>query len=172
MLKQLILAAAVAIMQSNPSGRVTNLEIKNRLRDENKDDPSFFLTQQMVSDMMNDLADENNWSYELNVTTRPGVVFREYFDPTVDTMAAVLGSSSTPAIGYPTNFGPQLDASNGNVVAYVSGQPDKYVQASDRRTARHDAFNAFKGQVPGLDYDNINNCSVEYFNKKYMSSNN
>ena len=164
--------------------KVSNKEIKDALHGAFSSDPTFSLRQSEVSAAMHDLYVEQNWFRELNTTAVPGTPFWEYSVAQAVAVQQPQAATSqptpaaqTPAINQPatqplasatssaTFNGTKLDPANGKIVCYIKQDPSKYVQANDRATARKACFLNNNDNMFGLIYDNINTCSVEYFNK-------
>lgn len=62
-----------------------------------------------------------------------------------------------------------LDPANGNWVAYISGKHGKYIQTHSKTNAKREAFQTYNPTEIGLTYDDINLCSVKYFNSNHLS---
>lgn len=151
-MKQLVLDTALRLMQVN--GHVSTLEVKNLIHTE-KNDPSFVLTQKEVSNLMKQLASEENWQAVLN-STNPNARYFEYSLP----FAAASGTTSTTS--RPAQVS-SVNNSNEPVTCYVATNPKLYATGSTRKEARNKAYNMYKTQVSGLSYDHINHCTTAYF---------
>ena len=180
-MKQQILLMAQLLMARNV--KVSNLEIKNSLHGAFSNDPTFSLRQNEVSPIMHELYVEQNWARVMNTTAVPGTPFYEYslqptvaLQPAVPASAPVQSASQTPASptsattsattpAPATHTGIKLDPANGNIVCYVRQNPSKLVQGTDRSSARKACFAQFNDNTFGLVYDNINTCSVDYYNR-------
>ena len=187
-MKQAVLAMANLLMAQN--GKTTTLEVKNSMYAGTSYKPK----QSEISNVMAELYVENSWNRNLN-KTNSGIEFYEYSDPNQTVKTPVSGSNTIAGQVFGNNTSivgpailnqvvgqniarnnrnvtitiPQLDPKDGSTVCYISGKPEKYVQAHNRREGRKACFNKFEDTEIGLIYDNINNCSVEYFNKHKAS---
>lgn len=189
-MKQLVLNMAQILMLRN--GSTTTLEVKNALYDvflgqgnPNRPhapvDSTFQLSQNEVSGYMNELYTENNWD---RVMQSSPVSHYSYSDPAL-TAVTPATSSATPAATSPAsspatspatttatpNALTALDAKDGAIVAYIAGQPEKRVQSATHKDARKLCFQTFNPTEIGLVYDDIRRCSVDYYNKKYVTAN-
>ena len=174
-MKQQIMIAALFLIDKND--KTTTLEVKNMLYDAFKADNTFSISQKEVSDAMAELYVENGWERKMNKTM--SVWFYEYSLPADKKSKIHTGQLGNIGFGRqnqnipPTTINTVtmnskisvLDSRNGEVVAYVSGKPQKNVQSFDKKTARRLCFNLFNDEEIGLTYDNINLCYVSYFNR-------
>lgn len=150
------------------NSRVSNKEIKDSMHGAFSSDPTFSLTQKEVSTAMTELYAEHGWHRELN-TTAASTAFYEYSLQPVAPVA-VAPAVSTPATqpasqsSNTTNL-KQLDPTNGSIVCYVAGKPEKFVQANDKNAAKKLCFQTYEDGEFGLTYNNLNTCAVAWYNK-------
>ena len=177
-MKKQVMAMAQMLMARNK--KVSNKEVKDALHMLFAGDPTFSLKQSEVSEIMAELYVENDWLRELDKTSHPGFTFYKYFEKdapasgypldgqhTATATAPVVsaGNVQTTQSSTPTKTGKTLDENDGNVF-YVSGKPHLYVQHKGPiSTGRSKCLKAFDDQVPGLTGNNINTCSVKFYNK-------
>ncbi len=154
------------------NGKTSTKEVKDSMHAAFSADPSYSLTQREVSDVMAELFVEQSWHREMNKNSVPNTMFYEYSEQPIQqaivpaTHAASGPATSPAAQPISTTIMAALDSANGGTVCYVSGQPMKYVQGNKPKNAmKHDCFQAFNDEVIGLSYNNLNVCSVDYFNK-------
>lgn len=153
-MKQSVLNVAELLIQSN--GKTSTLEVKNHLYAMNAADPKFNVTQKEVSALMSDLFSEGKLTRTM--VNENGFNFYRY------ELANVQNRPATQ-VNYPKAFG-LLNAALGDIVCYVSGQPNLYVQGNTRKDARKECFRQYKRQ--GIVWDNINTCTVKYYNNKLV----
>lgn len=181
-MKQHILSIAKILMTRGP---VSTLQVKNALHSLFSSDPTFSLKQAEVSAFMHELFVENNWCRNLNTTSVPNASYYEYTEQPVVVpvsnnaiIAAVFDGSilnqpvnlaaSNPAGPTRLNRAP-LDISNGMFVSYVRGHIEQLAQADKKSLARTTCFNLYNDKHFGLTHDDINTCTVEYYNKHKLS---
>lgn len=174
-MKSQILLMAQLLMARNV--KVSNLEIKNAMHAAFNGDPTFSLRQSEVSSAMHELYVEQNWHRELNSVSVPGTPFYEYsaqpvvaIQPLPDAVIPVQSAVQTPSVNASASqpaagTSKRLDPINGNIVCYVKQDPAKYFQGHDRSSARKNCFQQYNDNIFGLVYDNINTCTVAYYNK-------
>lgn len=168
-MKQQIYLMAQLLMLRNT--RVSTLECKNAMHGAFSSDPTYSLTQKEVSSAMAELYAEHGWHRELN-TTVASVAFYEYSMQPVAAVAVAPAVSTPAPASQPASQSSNtttlkaLDSANGSLVCYVAGKPDKFVQANDRNGAKKLCFQTYEDGEFGLTYNNLNVCTVDYFNKR------
>lgn len=157
--KQLVSLMAMFLIEKN--GKTTTKEVKDAIHQLNYD-PAFDLRQKEVHDLMAELYHETGlWSRDM------------YHDTSV---SYYIYSNIAPADNQTIDLDDNLDASNSNtgvinnseLVGYIAGSPDKNLSTgSTKKDTRRLTFQEYNPITPGLDYDNVRICTLEYFQKKY-----
>jgi len=161
----------VALLLIDRFGKTSTKEVKDACHRLYSTDNTFSLTQTETSDAMADLYLSEGWHREINKSI-PGVQYYDYSLPQTSQPVVATAPQAAPApqpISQATPGNLPLDAVHGNWVAYISGKYGKMVQGNDKNAAKKAVFAAYNNSEIGLTYDNINVCSVAYFNSNHLS---